>query len=129
MIRWMLDRHMITVDDLVLGSVSGIYKKIILKLNERRSKLKYYRLFSNVLPSYLHSFNYKLHNNLLPVSTLFREYALDNNSCCFFCNIGPESIFHMFGTCEKLQIIWKIASETVLALTNFNLKGLILVMY
>ena len=118
MIRWMLDRHMVMVDDLVLGSVSGIYKKIILKLNERRTKLKYYRLFSDVLPSYLHSFNYKLHNNLLPVNTLFREYALDNNSCCLFCNIGPESIFHMFGTCEKLAIIWKIASETVLSLTN-----------
>ena len=118
MVRWMLERNMIVMDDLILGSVSGIYKKIILKLSERRSKLKYYRLFSDVLPSYLQSFNYKLHNNLLPVSTLSREYALDNNSCCLFCSVGPESIFHMFGTCEKLKIIWKIASETVLSLTG-----------
>ena len=77
-----------------------------------------YRLFSNVLPSYLHSFNFKLHNNLLPVITLFREYSLDNNSCCLFCNVGPESTIHMFGTCEKLRIVWKVASETVLSVTN-----------
>ena len=73
---------------------------------------------SDVLPSYLQSFNYKLHNNLLPVNTLVREYALDNNSCCLFCNVGPEAILHMFGTCEKLRIVWKVASETVLSLTH-----------
>ena len=35
-----------------------------------------------------------------------------------FCNVGPESIFHLFGTCEKLRVIWKIASETVQTLTQ-----------
>ena len=109
---------MITIEDLLLGSVSGIYKRIIFKLNERNVKLKYYRILSDMLPSYLQSFNYKLHNNLLPVSTLFREYALDNNSCCLFCGVGPESIFHIFGTCEKLGPIWKVASETILAVTH-----------
>ena len=29
-----------------------------------------------------------------------------------------ESIFHLFGTCEKLKILWKIASETVLLVTG-----------
>ena len=91
---------------------------MILKLNKYKSKLKYYRLLSDILPSYLQSFNYKLHHNLLPVITLIREYALDNNSCCLFCGVGPESTFHMFGTCEKIQIVWKVASETVLAVTN-----------
>ena len=41
MVRWMLDRKMITIDDLVLGSVSGIYKRVILGLNERKTKLKF----------------------------------------------------------------------------------------
>ena len=118
LIRWMLEKNMITIEDLLLGSVSGIYKRIIFKLNERNVKLKYYRILSDMLPSYLQSFNYKLHNNLLPVSTLFREYALDNNSCCLFCGVGPESIFHIFGTCEKLGPIWKVASETILAVTH-----------
>ena len=96
MIRWMIEGFMIDINDIILGSVSGIYKKVILKLNERKSKQKYHRLLSNVLPSYLQSFNYKLHNNLLPVVTLVREYALDNNSCCLFCSIGPESIWHIY---------------------------------
>ena len=115
-IRW----FRITKDELVLGSVNAIYKRIIVTLNERNGKLKYYRLLSNVLPSYLQSFNFKLYNNLLPVNTMFREYALDNDSCCLFCNVGPESIFHMFGSCEKLRILWKIASETVIAVTNID---------
>ena len=108
----------ITKDELVLGSVNAIYKRIIMTLNERNSKLKYYRLLSKILPSYLQSFNYKLHNNLLPVNTMFREYALDNDSCCLFCNVGPETTLHMFGSCEKLRTLWRVASETVITVTN-----------
>ena len=114
----MIRLYDITREELVEGSVNKIYKRIIVNLNQRVGKLKYYRMLSNVLPSYLQSFNYKLHNNLLPVSIMFREYALDNNSCCFFCCVGPESIFHVFGTCEKLEVLWKIASETVFLLTQ-----------
>ena len=115
----------ISKEELVCGSVSRIYKRIILSLNERNSKLKYYRLLSDVLPSYLKSFNYKLYHNLLPVSTMFREYALDNNSCCLFCSVGPESTLHMFGTCEKLVVLWDIASETVFEVTGnqFDFNG------
>ena len=56
---------------------------------------------------------------------MFREYALDNNSCCLFCSVGPESIFHIFGSCEKLQVLWDIASETVFEVTgnSFNFLG------
>ena len=126
LVRWMLDRNMITIEELLLGSVSRIYKRVIFKLNERKTKQKYYRIFSNTLPSYLQSFNYKLRNNLLPVSTLIKEYALDNNSCCLFCSVGPESIFHMFGTCEKLGIVWKVASETIFSVTDkwFDFAGI-----
>ena len=118
MIVWMLDHFMITIEELINGSVSDIYHNVILQLNKKKSKAKYYRILSKVLPSYLQSFNFKLHNNLLPVATLVKEYALDNNSCCLFCSIGPESIFHVFGTCEKIQIIWRIASETILSITQ-----------
>ena len=90
--------YSITRDELVLGSVNKIYKRIIFGLNERYGKLKYHRILSPILPSYLQSFNYKLYNELLPVNTMYREYALDNDSCCYFCCVGPESIFHMFAT-------------------------------
>ena len=38
----------------------------------------------------------------------------------YFCHVGPESIFHLFGTCEKLKELWTIASETVHFLTGRN---------
>ena len=67
----------ITIEELVLGSVNKIYKRIITTLNERNRKVKYHRILSNVLPSYLQSFNYWLHNNLLPVlSTVVILFSL-----------------------------------------------------
>ena len=112
--------YKITRDELVLGSVNKIYKRIIFSLNESNSKFKYNRILCNALPSYLQSFNFRLYNDLLPVNTKFRHYALDNDSCCYFCCVGPESIFHVFGSCEKLKTLWKIASETVQLVTNFS---------
>ena len=46
-------------------------------------------------------------------------------SCCLFCSVGPESIFHIFGSCEKLRVLWDIASETVLEVTgnSFDFLG------
>ena len=57
----------------------------------------------------------------MPVNTKFKPYALDNDSCCHFCIVGPESFFHLFGTCQKLDVLWKISSEVVLKLTNFHI--------
>ena len=51
---------------------------------------------------------------------MFRQYALDNDTCCYFCGIGPESIFHLFGGCEKLKNLWEIVSETVVIVTGWN---------
>ena len=65
--------YSITRDELVLGSVNKIYKRIIFNLNERHGKLKYHRILSPILPSYLQSFNYKLCNELLPVNTMYIE--------------------------------------------------------
>ena len=76
------------------------------------------RILMKGLPSYLQSFNYRLHFNLLPVKTIFREYLLDNDSCCMFCHVGPESIWHLFGSCEKLKIVWQVLNEVCFLLTN-----------
>ena len=114
----LIRKHNITCEELILGSVNKIYKRIIIQRSERNGSLKYNRILSKSLPSYLQCFNYKVHNNVLPVNTMFRHYALDNNSCCYFCLVGPESILHIFGTCEKIKILWKIASETVFNITQ-----------
>ena len=108
------------MEELLEGSISKIYRRIIFTANERKKNVKYSRVLCKMLPSYLCSFNYKVHNDLLPVNTKFRMYCLDNDSCCYFCSVGPESIFHIFGTCEKLEVLWKIATETVFNVTQFH---------
>ena len=51
---------------------------------------------------------------------MFQEYALDNDSRCGFCDIGPESIFHLFGTCEKLKHVWEVLKEAVSLLFDIH---------
>ena len=38
---------------------------------------------------------------------------MDNDTTCYFCYVGPESIFHVFGSCEKLRVLWKIVNGTI----------------
>ena len=42
---------------------------------------------------------------------MFREWYLDNESCCYFCKAGYETINHFLGTCEKLKGLWVILQE------------------
>ena len=106
MIKW----FRITLDELLNGTINSIYKRIICNMN-MVSKYRSYRIFAKGLPSYIQTFNYKLYKNILPVKTLFTEYGLDTDSRCYFCDIGPESTIHLFGTCEKLKPIWAILKE------------------
>ena len=105
-----IKRYSITSDELLKGSIGLIYKRIILQMNPEFPNMNFNRIFCKVLPSYLQSYNFKLYHNFLPVSTVFRQYALDNDTTCCFCNVGPESIFHVFGSCEKLKILWDIVT-------------------
>ena len=114
-----IERYKISHEELIKGSVSLIYKRIILQANQVLPNVNYNHIFCKVLPSYLQSFNFKLHNNFLPVNnTVFRQYALDNDTTCYFCDIGPESIFHVFGSCERLKVLWKIANATIENVAN-----------
>ena len=53
------------------GSTNLIYKRIILERNPEIPSANYNytnRIFSNVSPSHLQSFNFKLHYNYLPAN-------------------------------------------------------------
>ena len=108
----LIRHHNLSLKELTEGSVNSIYRRIIHNLNRNMINFKSFRILSKVLPSYLQSFNYKVHFNLLPLKSMFREWQLDNDSCCYFCEIGPETINHLFGTCEKLRGLWGILRET-----------------
>ena len=100
--------HNITLKELSEGSINSIYRRILYDLNRSMINFKSCRLLSKVLPSYLQSFNYKTHFNLLPLKSMFKDWQLDNDSCCYFCGVGYETTFHLFGTCEKLRGLWVI---------------------
>ena len=114
----LIKQFRISKTELSEGSVNAIYKRIIFEKNQMYKSINFHRIWAKFLPSYLQTFNYKLRKHLLPVQTMFREYALDNESVCYFCHIGPESIYHIFGTCEKLKILWQIMSEVHFRITN-----------
>ena len=42
---------------------------------------------------------------------MFLEWRLDNESCCYFCGVGQESTYHVFGSCEKLKGFWSFLSK------------------
>ena len=108
----------ISREELLKGSVNLIYKRIVIENRRGVSSLNCHRVMAKYLPSYLQTFNYKLNHDLLPVKTMFREYALDNDSVCYFCAIGPESILHVFATCEKLKFLWTFMSKVHFLLTT-----------
>ena len=100
--------HNLTLKELTEGSVNSIYRRIIYDANRVRINFKSHRILSKVLPSYLQTFNYKAHFNLLPLKSMFREWQLDNDSCCYFCGVGYETVHHLFGSCEKLKGLWDV---------------------
>ena len=116
----LIRRYNITLKELSEGSVNSIYKRIIFDFNRCMINFKSFRILSKCLPSYLQSFNYKVHFNLLPLKSMFREWQLDNDSCCYFCGVGYETIHHLLGTCEKLRGLWVILNETHLSIVNEN---------
>ena len=92
-----------------------IYHRIVNEYCERAygGMGKLYRLHHKCLPEYLRTFNYRLHYELLPVNTMFVSYALDTDSRCYFCQWGPENLWHLFGKCEKLKVLWAVLDEVV----------------
>jgi len=110
--------HKISLQELSERNVNYIYKRIVCDNNQSMINFKSYRISVKILPSYLQSFNYKLHFNLLPVKSMFKEWQLDNDSSCLFCNVGYETVYHLFGTCEKLKGLWAILKNTHYQLFN-----------
>ena len=97
-------RFNISYNELTEGSICSIYRKVIYDCNLHMINFKSHRILSKVLPSYLQTLNYKIHFNLLPLKSMYREWQLDNDSCCYFCGVGYETTHHMFGSCEKLRV-------------------------
>ena len=104
---------------LLEGKIRNIYKFAVSKDCDEGIYPKYSRMHDSIFPNYLKSFNFKVHYNLLPVKRLFRDFALDNDSRCNFCNLNPETHTHIFSQCKKLHLLWKFLNE-VLVIMNIE---------
>ena len=114
----LIKTHHITLEELTQGTVNNIYKRIVYEMNDLGCKTDYHCILNKSLPSYLQSFNSELHFNLLPLKSMFLEWRLDNQSTCYFCDVGQETTYHVFGLCEKLKGFWKMLSSVHLKLTG-----------
>ena len=109
----------ISAELLIEGKVNLVYKSVISNRSVNRRNTRYLRLHDPIFPNYLKTFNFNAFHNLLPVKTLFRDFALDNDSACSFCDLHPDTIPHIFSQCVNLNILWNFLDE-VLRLLNVN---------
>ena len=109
-------KYKITSEELVEGKIGMIYKRILSEIgSEQNFCPEYSRIHKQIFPSYLKTFNYKVHFDLLPVKNKFHRFCLDSKEriTCPFCNINIESTFHLFAKCPKLIGLWEFLDETV----------------
>ena len=98
------------------GTLNTIYKRIIRDMGIRQWEGQdYYKLHKKIFPTYMKTFNYKVHFNLLPVKNKFNHFCLDSEEkvTCPFCDIHFESEFHLFSKCSKLIVLWQILDEAI----------------
>lgn len=114
-----INHHQIPAEILIEGKVKNIYQFIVQKDFQKSEYPKYCRMHDRVFPNYMKSFNFKVYYNLLPVKRLFREYGLDNDSRCNFCNLNPDTHSHLFSQCKMLENVWKFIDE-ILGLINIS---------
>ena len=112
----------IPAEVLIEGKVNNVYKYIILNNCTDNVYPKYSRMHNKIFPNYLKSFNFQVYHNLLPVKRMFRDFALDNDSTCNFCDLHPETHPHIFSQCKRLELLWEFLDE-VLLLLNDNIEG------
>ena len=84
----------ITLKELTEGSVNSIYKRIIYNINRHMEGFKSHCIVSKILPSYLQSFNYKLHFHLLPLKTMFSSKSGDLIMTAAVIFVGLDQNLH-----------------------------------
>ena len=122
-----IKKYKITLEELVDGKVGQVYYRILCDIGVNRGVCPgagYGVMHKSIFPSYLKTFNYKVHFDLLPVKNKFHRFSLDSEEkiTCPFCNINIESTFHIFAKCSKLFQLWEMLDETTKSCFNGQCK-------
>ena len=107
-------KYDITLEELKEGKIGQIYYRVLCDIGARRQGgARYEKMHRACFPTYLKTFNYKVHFELLPVKNKFHKFSLDSEEkiTCPFCNINIESTFHIFAKCSKLAPLWEILDD------------------
>lgn len=59
------------------------------------------------------SFQYRLVMRILTTNTFLRLINLQDNNCCSFCEIVPETLEHLFMSCTFVKKLWNDISQYV----------------
>ena len=51
--------------------------------------------------------SFKLIHRCYPVKSFLVRYKKDIDTMCTFCNVHPETVYHLFWTCERTQRLWQ----------------------
>ena len=109
-----LSTFKITCEELLEGSVINIYRRVISEGGPHSGPgINYGLLHRKIFPSYMKTFNFRLHFDLLPVKAKFQNFTPLNNSGCSFCFIHPETSVHLFAKCSTLTPLWDFLDDAL----------------
>ena len=80
-------------------------------LNKDINEELWCKLFSSnfrcTIESKLRSFQYQILLRSLPTNKSLKEWKIKNSDLCFYCNLEPETIEHLFWICPIINAFWK----------------------
>ena len=109
----------ITKEELIAGSVKPIRDRIRNGTTKppNRQLTHSFRQFPKTTPNEtmnrvqshkIISFNYKMHNKLLPFPSLREQWGIQGSANCTFCDRHRETEPHLFYYCDQVTPIWNI---------------------
>ena len=104
-------------------SSKEIYSILTLNIvNKPTSNIYFEKLFENTtldwnkiylssrlatIDTALHSFQYKILNNVLVLNKKLYTFRITNTTLCCFCNTVEETTIHIFFDCVHVQCLWE----------------------
>ena len=76
------------------------------------------------------AFQFKLLHRILVTNKMLNEWKLKDSNSCTFCNLEPETLYHMLWGCNKVQDLWKKLFDWLNEITGiiipFHIKEVLL---
>ena len=99
----------------------NVKPKICSKLPLLDFSIIWQNVHCNFVDSHINELCWRMSHNALPVNDhLYSFQMVPHNTPCYFCNIGCETVAHLFFECSFLQSLWKKVTEILCKYSNRN---------